>query len=382
MTLFNNLANSFPTDSAFAWSPYKSDMVSLSFPKDGWRVNDRMEFTVTKIEHDISTTIPGNSQAPANSGGKNFNGEGAILVGNSVNVAPQSLSIGYNPEAPHNITAESKGSYWELTTTGSDPFLYTTTLANSVRNATTVAFTFEYQSATNIADAEIFYGFPGAAAGKSSGDNLHLSNTGINAADQSKWQLFTHDLKPATTSYSWGLPGHALRFDVGSSSGNHVLIRDMKITASFSGGDSKVFLNNLNVGDKIEIEMNIKFKGVQIADKYLSAAGYDQRGFLLDNGVVKEQWAEAHPRTGIGYTADKTKVILIVVDGRQAGYSVGATTGQIGAILKGLGASYGINFDGGGSSCMVVNGQVMNQPSNTNYVLRAVANGIMVVVKE
>src|SRR5690554_2939748 len=78
LVLFNNLANSYPTDSAFAWSPYTSTMVSLSYPDGGWRINEKMEFTVTAIDYEVETTIP----AATPYKGKDFNGEGAILVGN------------------------------------------------------------------------------------------------------------------------------------------------------------------------------------------------------------------------------------------------------------------------------------------------------------
>lgn len=227
LVMFNNLANSYPTDSAFAWSPYVSTMVSLSHPKGGWRVNDPMEFTVTGIDYDIETSIPAASPYK----GKDFDGQGAILVGNAS-----------------------------------------------------------------------------------------------------------------------------------------------------SGNDSKAFLSKLKIGDKVNVLTEIKLNGSNVSDRYLNVIGCDTRGTILQNGSPVNTWNEAHPRTAIGYSQDGEKIYMIVIDGRQSNFSVGTTTGQVGSIMKALGAYTAVNLDGGGSSCMVVNGEVKNSPSDGS--VRAVANGVMVVVDE
>ncbi|MDR2384788.1 MAG: Ig-like domain-containing protein [Tannerella sp.] len=371
LALFNNLSNSYPSDSAFAWSPYTSTMVSLSYPEGGWRVNDRMEFTVTQIEHNVETAIP--AQYP-NSKGKDFNGNGAILAGNSFGNPNQSLGLGNNPEPPHAMTVSDQGAYFDIHTTGNDPFVYTTTLTSSVSAAAVASFSFDYQSASRITDFQIFYGSPGAAAGMSTGADLQLSATGIDAGNASKWQTFTLDLKPAISAHNWGKNGYALRLDIGGGSGNHVLIRNMKITAGYAGDDSHTFLSGLRQGDKIGITMNVKLDGRTLADKHLNVVGY--HSVILQQGNPVNNWNEAHPRTAAGYSQDGKKVFLLVVDGRQENYSVGAVTNHLAAILKAFGAYSAVNLDGGGSSCMVVDGEIKNRPSDGSE--RAVANGIIV----
>lgn len=70
---------------------------------------------------------------------------------------------------------------------------------------------------------------------------------------------------------------------------------------------------------------------------------------------------DKHPRTAMGYTADN-KLIILVVEGRnpRAG---GATLLQEAQILKELGCVEALNLDGGGSSCLLVNGQETIRPA-------------------
>ena len=69
------------------------------------------------------------------------------------------------------------------------------------------------------------------------------------------------------------------------------------------------------------------------------------------------------PRTAIG-VIDDNHLVLVVVDGRSTGYSVGADMTELATLMKGLGAVTAYNLDGGGSSTMFFNGEVVNQPSN------------------
>lgn len=68
------------------------------------------------------------------------------------------------------------------------------------------------------------------------------------------------------------------------------------------------------------------------------------------------------PRTGIGVKADGT-IILMVVDGRSQ-YSAGMSLKEFAQYLKRFGAVSAVNFDGGGSSEMVLDGIIMNRPSD------------------
>lgn len=73
---------------------------------------------------------------------------------------------------------------------------------------------------------------------------------------------------------------------------------------------------------------------------------------------------DKHPRTAMGYTSDN-KLIILVIEGRSKG-SGGATLIQQAQILKDLGCVEALNLDGGGSSCMLVNGKETIKPSDPN----------------
>lgn len=72
---------------------------------------------------------------------------------------------------------------------------------------------------------------------------------------------------------------------------------------------------------------------------------------------------DKHPRTAMGYTADG-KLIILVVQGRFDGIAEGASLKQLANILLDLGCVEALNLDGGGSSCLLVNGKETIKPSD------------------
>ncbi len=103
--------------------------------------------------------------------------------------------------------------------------------------------------------------------------------------------------------------------------------------------------------------------------------------FLLDGEVQTFDDLGAtsrHPRTAICYNDDD--LFFVVVDGR-SGRSAGMTMQELGRFCRdSLQTSWGINQDGGGSSALWVDGDIVNDPSDGSE--RPVANGLMMVVVE
>jgi hypothetical protein len=78
-----------------------------------------------------------------------------------------------------------------------------------------------------------------------------------------------------------------------------------------------------------------------------------------------------NPRTAVGLTAGNSKLLLMTVDGRQAGFSEGLTMIELANYMLSYGAANAINLDGGGSTTMVMDSygdslgaQVLNSPSD------------------
>tara|TARA_B100000519_G_scaffold131922_1_gene113901 strand:+ start:367 stop:1263 length:897 start_codon:yes stop_codon:yes gene_type:complete len=90
---------------------------------------------------------------------------------------------------------------------------------------------------------------------------------------------------------------------------------------------------------------------------------------LSKNKVLVPEGGARHPRTAIGSDEEGKALILVVVDGRQPGFSEGMNLYELAQLMKELGCWQATNMDGGGSSVMgMVNSEgemkIMNSPSD------------------
>lgn len=130
-----------------------------------------------------------------------------------------------------------------------------------------------------------------------------------------------------------------------SSTPKHKGFKKWKMRTAIGGGP--VLVQNGEV--RITNNEEIKFAGKAINDK--------------------------HPRTAMGYTADD-KLVILVIEGRNPG-AAGASLKLEAEILKDLGCVEALNLDGGGSSCLLVNGKETIKPSDK--VQRAVPGVFLIV---
>jgi hypothetical protein len=83
---------------------------------------------------------------------------------------------------------------------------------------------------------------------------------------------------------------------------------------------------------------------------------------------------DLHPRTAVAVDESGTRLWLVVVDGRQPGYSEGVTMAELAEIVLALGAESGLNLDGGGSTTLVMAGpfgpQTLDAPIHTRLPMR------------
>jgi exopolysaccharide biosynthesis protein len=87
---------------------------------------------------------------------------------------------------------------------------------------------------------------------------------------------------------------------------------------------------------------------------------------------------QRHPRTAIGFSRDSSTLFMVTVDGRRETDS-GMSLVELSKLLLDIGVYQGMNFDGGGSTTMVVEGRVVNRPSDSDGE-RPVGSGLLVVI--
>lgn len=84
------------------------------------------------------------------------------------------------------------------------------------------------------------------------------------------------------------------------------------------------------------------------------------------------------PRSAVGQTKNG-EILLLIVDGRAPGYSIGCTVGEMADIMADYGAVQACNLDGGSSSLLYYNGREISRPSAANKQIgRRIPDGFMV----
>jgi exopolysaccharide biosynthesis protein len=111
---------------------------------------------------------------------------------------------------------------------------------------------------------------------------------------------------------------------------------------------------------------------------------------LIKNGQIEITWEQEksskafvetrHPRTAVAKLKDG-KFLMITVDGRQPGVSVGMNLNELAEMLLELGATDAMNLDGGGSTAMFLDGKIVNKPSDKEGE-RKVSDAILVTPRK
>ncbi|MEW2352156.1 phosphodiester glycosidase family protein [Spirillospora sp. NPDC029432] len=136
------------------------------------------------------------------------------------------------------------------------------------------------------------------------------------------------------------------------------------------GGD----LRRLKPGDPVRLRYRPRSSGAK------PAFAIGGRQILVEDGRIPALPDPArHPRTAVGFTADRGRMLLMTVDGRQADSS-GATLAELARLMREAGAHDALNLDGGGSSTLLAREpgrarpRLENRPSGGAE--RRVPNGI------
>ncbi len=159
------------------------------------------------------------------------------------------------------------------------------------------------------------------------------------------------------------------------------------VVLSGHGTAADKLLDNVSLGSEVRVSQEITHYEHDCSTPYpwdwtKTYASIGGSYHFLKEGEVQEfedQGAiQRHPRTAVAF--NDTYIYFVVVDGRSS-ESIGMNMDELGHFcLDYLDAVEGINQDGGGSSTLWLNGEVMNVPSDGSE--RAVANGLMMVLVE
>lgn len=157
------------------------------------------------------------------------------------------------------------------------------------------------------------------------------------------------------------------------------------VVLSATGSAANTLLANVSIGAEVWISQEITNYQSDCSTPWAidwtkAYAAIGGGPVVLKSGVVPTftdpGMTTRHPRTAIAYNS--TYVFFVVCDGRRPGVSEGMTGEELGNFCKNtLQATDAINQDGGWSSVMIVNGTIVNNPSDGSE--RAVTNGIMMV---
>ena len=140
------------------------------------------------------------------------------------------------------------------------------------------------------------------------------------------------------TPYKDSIAIHDLKFfkehsKATTNSANFRILKKWKMKTAVGGGPVLIQKNEIKISNNEEL----KFVEKAIDDK--------------------------HPRTAIGFTKNN-QLIILVIQGRFPGIAEGASLIEVAEILKVLECVEAINLDGGGSSCMLINGKETIKPSD------------------
>jgi hypothetical protein len=218
---------------------------------------------------------------------------------------------------------------------------------------------------------------------------------GVDTTRQSnKLMLYTPaydaDTDTAPTGTEWVLDGTPLRVVGVRANAGHTVIPPKGAVLSFGGLTPPAPLAALGVDVEVSFEIGWRSEAglseteLNEADHIVGGAGLlRQRGVQIRDWQVEALAADAftdarHPRTLIGRD-DQGAVWLVAVDGRQPD-SIGMTFADLQRLADRLRLTDALNLDGGGSTTMVVRGQLINRPSDPGGA-RPVGDAILVLAR-
>lgn len=192
-----------------------------------------------------------------------------------------------------------------------------------------------------------------------------------------KLMLFTpayhSDTDTAKGGLEWVVSGKPLRVAGAPQTAGKTPIPRDGFVLSYGGTTAPPPLSGLTRGTRVELDTIYTSPDRSPDDWARAEAIVGGAGLLIRDGRLIEDWTAEllaagfpetrHPRTLIGTHSDGS-VWLIAVDGRQPTLSAGMSLFELRSLAARLGLTQALNLDGGGSTTMWVQGQIVNSPSD------------------
>jgi hypothetical protein len=183
--------------------------------------------------------------------------------------------------------------------------------------------------------------------------------------DNSGTEVLVEMLAPTYISIASNMPVGVVR-QIRQNQGSTPIPYDHVVLSGHGQKAQELEAANIQTGDLIGIAQRVVDCPLEpvVNDWTKAYAGVGGHWRFLRNGVIDPysddpQATVRDPRTAIAY--NDQYIFFIVVDGRNPGVSEGMKVSELADFAKNtLGATYGIAQDGGGSSTMVINGEVVN----------------------
>jgi Phosphodiester glycosidase len=236
-------------------------------------------------------------------------------------------------------------------------------------------------------------GFVPACGGRGGDRPTQRPNSALTCTDSSELVMLSPrygKTPPSTGSEALLRGGQVTR--LGPASGRRV--PSGALLLSGSGGAADFLSRALSVGSRPDVEVAVNAGGepLALAGAALVTGGGPRlvtrgrisvaarpEGFapLEAPGFFGSFVASRQPRTLAGVRADG-RLLLVTVDGRRPGWSAGVTLREAARVMRSLGARDALNLDGGGSTAMVIRGELVSRPSDPSGE-RAVSDGIFLL---
>ena len=172
----------------------------------------------------------------------------------------------FNTASAHDITVKQTDAYrYELTTTGSDPYISMMPLSvNKAEDA--VVLTFEYKSTREISDLQVFFSDPISEA--------RSERTGAMPAAMN-WTVWSVNLNRPIKDFAWGSSGQYLRLDFGDKSNVILEIRNMDFRSMTAAEQEEERRHEEEIQNDLLFESALK---TYLSNHYLSQISEVQAG--------------------------------------------------------------------------------------------------------